>query len=108
MQAAAREASEVPLAIVRECAVLLEEIETLVGRSNTNAISDLEVGARLSAAAARGAAANVFINLPMVGDERYTGATSAELNGLLSQIERTVASVGQRVVGGGLREPEPA
>ena len=100
-RAAAREASEVPLAVVRECAVLLQEIETLVGRSNVNAVSDLEVGARLCAAAARGAAANVFINLPMVGDERYAGGMTAELNGLLSEVERTVLQVSQRVARGG-------
>ena len=45
-RAAAREASEVPLAVVRECAGLLDQIESMAGRSNLNAASDLEVGAR--------------------------------------------------------------
>jgi methenyltetrahydrofolate cyclohydrolase len=104
-QAAARAASDVPLAVVRECAGLLDEIETLAGRSNLNAASDLEVAARLSAAAARGAAANVLINLPFIGDERYAGTATAELNGLLQGVDRNVSLVAQRVARGGLRDP---
>lgn len=108
MRAAAREASEVPLVTIRECARLLEEIGAVVGRSNVNAASDLEVAGRLCAAAARGAAANVQINLPMVGDARYTGATVAEINYLLQEVDRTVAEIAQGVGHGGLREPEQA
>lgn len=108
MRAAARAASEVPLAVVRECAILLDQLEAMAGRSNTNAASDLEVGGRLALAAARGAAANVMINLPFVDDARYTGAVTAELNGLLETIERDSLSVSRRVAGGGLREPETA
>lgn len=103
---AARGASEVPLKVARECVDLLEEIRAMVGRSNLNASSDLEVAARLSAAAARGAAANVLINLPMVGDEQYAGTTTADVNYLLREVDRIVAKVAQMVGSGGLREPE--
>jgi formiminotetrahydrofolate cyclodeaminase len=105
-QLAAREASEVPLAVARECARMLEVIATLAGRSNLNAASDLEVAGRLSAAAAHGAAANVLINLPMVGDERYAGGMRAELSELLRDVDRTLARVVQHVGGGSLRAPE--
>ncbi len=105
-QVAAREASEVPLAVVRECGRLLEEIATLAGRSNLNAASDLEVAGRLSAAAAHGAAANVMINLPSVGDERYAGGTKVELNEVLRDIDRTLARIAQEVGRGALRPPE--
>jgi formiminotetrahydrofolate cyclodeaminase len=103
---AARDASEVPLAVVSECARLLEEIAELAGRSNLNAASDLEVAGRMCAAAAHGAAANVMINLPMIGDERYAGGTRAELNSLLRDVDRTEARVAQRVGRGTLRTPE--
>jgi len=106
--AAARVASDVPLAIVRECSRLLDEVAALAGRSNLNASSDLEVAARLSAAAARGAAANVLINLPMVGDEGYAGTTTAQLNYLLRDVDRVLATVSEVVGHGGLREPESA
>ncbi len=107
-RAAARDASEVPLAVARECSALLDAIESLAGRSNLNAASDLEVAARLSAAAARGAAANVLVNLPQVGDERYAGVITAEIGGLLQDADRRLAVVAQRVAHGGLRDPEPA
>ena len=108
LKSSAREASEVPLAVVRECAILLDQFERMAGRSNLNAASDLEVGARLAAAAARGAAANVMINLPSVGDERFTGWATAQLDGLLETVERNMLNVTQRVARGGLRDPEPA
>jgi formiminotetrahydrofolate cyclodeaminase len=103
---AARASTDVPLSVVGECARLLEGVEAMAGRSNLNAASDLEVAARLAAAAARGAAANVLINLPMVGDEDYAAKTTQSLEGLLSGIERNAALVAQTVLGGGLRDPE--
>jgi len=105
-ETAAKAASEIPLECVRECARLLEEIEAASGRSNLNAASDLEVAGRLSAAAAHGAGANVMINLPMVGDERYAGGTKVELNELLRDIDRTLARVSQNVGRGTLRPVE--
>ena len=103
---AARESSEAPLDVVRECARLLEEISSVAGRSNLNAGSDLEVAGRLSAAAAHGAAANVRINLPMVGDEQYAGGAKIEINHLLRDVDRTLARVSQYVGRGTLRAPE--
>jgi formiminotetrahydrofolate cyclodeaminase len=108
VRAAARQAAEVPLAMVRECASLMDHIGSVAGRSNLNASSDLEVAARLCVAASRGAAANVRINLPSVGDARYTGAVTAELEGLLHGIEREALQVSQRVARGVLRGPGDA
>ena len=104
---AARASTEVPLSVVGECALLLDDVVAMAGRSNLNASSDLEVAARLAAAAARGAAANVLINLPMVGDEEYAAATTTSVSGLLDGIERNVAMVSEIVGSGELREPEP-
>jgi formiminotetrahydrofolate cyclodeaminase len=105
-QAAARESTDAPMAAVRECGRLLEEIVAIAGRSNVNAASDLEVAARLAAAAAHGAGANVMINLPMVGDDSYAGPVKVELNKLLREVDRTMARVSQYVARGSLREPE--
>jgi methenyltetrahydrofolate cyclohydrolase len=106
VRTAAHAASEVPLAMVRECALVLSQAESMSGRSNLNAASDLEVAARLCAAAARGAAANVLVNLPHVGDQRYVGASTAEIEHLLQGVERDVSQIAQRVARVSLREPE--
>jgi methenyltetrahydrofolate cyclohydrolase len=104
---AARASTEAPLSVVGECAALLEDVVAMAGRSNLNAASDLEVAARLAVAAARGAAANVYINLPMVGDEDYAAAATSTVEGQLNRIERNAAMVTEIVGSGGLRDPEP-
>jgi len=105
-QAAARKASDVPLAILRECVDIMEAVSVLAGRSNLNAASDLEVAARLAAAAGRGAAANVLINLPMVGDEAYAGGTTATVTGLVHDIDHMLSAITELVATGSLREPQ--
>ena len=106
LRSSARGASEVPMLVVRECHRLAREIEALAGRSNLNAASDLVTAVLLAGAAARGAGANVLINLPSVGDERYAGEASEELSDHLNDIEVVVARVNQRVLSGSLRSPE--
>jgi formiminotetrahydrofolate cyclodeaminase len=104
---AALAASEVPMEMVRECQDLIYEVEALAGRSNLNAASDLNVAALLADAAAHGAGANVLINLPMIGDDRVTGAMTAELTGYLREISDSASRVRQTVGRGELLDPEP-
>jgi formiminotetrahydrofolate cyclodeaminase len=85
---------------------ILAAVEAMAGRSNVNASSDLEVAARLAGAAARGAAANVMINLPSVGDDRYAGVTRLEVTELIERVDRLTAQVAQTVASGTPREPE--
>jgi methenyltetrahydrofolate cyclohydrolase len=105
---AARGAAEVPMATVEACLELVSAAESLVGRSNVNAASDLDVAALLAEAAARGAAANVLINLPSVDDQEYVGETTERLMLLLDSIEELATSAHNQVRSGKTRDPIPA
>jgi glutamate formiminotransferase/formiminotetrahydrofolate cyclodeaminase len=109
MQTAARRASEVPFSCLEACLDLVAAAEALAGRSNPNAASDVDVAALLGEAAARGAAANVLINLPATGDPAFEGETTARVTELLSAIEDLASQAHQAVASGERRDPiEPA
>ncbi len=105
LSVAAKRAAEVPMLTVEACLELVATAEALVGRSNVNASSDLDVATLLGEAAARGAAANVLINLPSVDDESFSGEATARVMGLLDSIEEIVATVHSGVRSGEAREP---
>jgi formiminotetrahydrofolate cyclodeaminase len=107
LSSAARAASEIPLLTVEACLELVAAAESLVGRSNVNASSDLDVAVLLAEAAARGAAANVLINLPSVDDETYSGETTAKVMALLDSIMEIAHTVHLGVRSGEPRDRVP-
>ncbi|MGH2406909.1 MAG: cyclodeaminase/cyclohydrolase family protein [Candidatus Limnocylindrales bacterium] len=106
LRRAARAATEVPLQIIRTARLVAVELEALAGRCNLNCASDLLVGSLLVEAAARGAAANVQVNLRFIGDPAYEADAIAESTDSLALIEDLTAQVREMVGGGRLREPE--
>jgi formiminotetrahydrofolate cyclodeaminase len=105
MQAAARRSAEVPLSCVEACLDLLQTAAALAGRSNPNAASDVDVAALLGEAAARGAAANVMINLPSTGDPDLEGRLTQRVTELLAAIEDLASQTHEAIGSGKRREP---
>jgi formiminotetrahydrofolate cyclodeaminase len=105
IQAAARVAAEVPLRCVEACLEVVENAELLAARCNVNASSDLDVASLLAEAAARGAAANVLVNLPSVGDEPWAAEMTARVNDLMNRITSLAAATRAVVASGELRAP---
>jgi len=97
MDEATREATRVPLATAAAGAAVLELAERIAPIGNRNAISDVGVGAMLAAAAVRGAALNVRINVPyLAADDPLAADATAELDRLLASTdarERRIAAV---------------
>lgn len=108
VRAAARVAAEVPLLCVECCVELAQGAEALAGRSNRNASSDLTVASLLAEAAARGAAANVTVNLPAVGDEAYAAEMDVRVADLVAQVETLGRRTREVVQSQAEREPMSA
>jgi formiminotetrahydrofolate cyclodeaminase len=105
IRAAARVAAEVPLRCVEACLEVVTAAELLAARCNVNASSDIHVAALLAEAAAKGAAANVRVNLPSVGDPGWAAATDARVGELLDRIGGLCNTAHSVIAGGEMRAP---
>ena len=105
IRAAARDASLVPFRTVETCHEIVALAESLAGRSNRNAASDLDVSSLLSVAAARAAAANVYVNLPSIGDDAFAADLRSRTENLVSEIVRLADATHEAVRSGEPRQP---
>jgi formiminotetrahydrofolate cyclodeaminase len=105
LRAAARIAAEVPMRCVEACLEVVEGAELLAARCNVNASSDLSVASLLAEAAARGAAENVLVNLPSVGDEAWAAEAAEQVEVLMARITQLAATTRTVVASGELRAP---
>jgi len=86
--AACRGAMAVPLEALRGCRQALAAARRLVELANPNLITDVGVAALLLEAAAGGAALNVAVNLPSIGDAELARSVQTELGSALADCAR--------------------
>jgi len=80
-----KSAIQSPQGIASECSQVLELACRLLGKSNTNAISDLGVAGQQALAGLEGALMNVRINLPSIKDEEFVGSARREVDAFLGK-----------------------
>jgi len=104
--ASARVAAEAPLRTLEACRDVVRASEALAGRSNLNAASDLAVASRLAEASAHGAAENVLVHLPSLGDETLADGMRGRVGELLAEIEDLAEATRAHVERRELRDSE--
>jgi glutamate formiminotransferase/formiminotetrahydrofolate cyclodeaminase len=80
---ATREATLVPLEVMKHCIDALALARQVASKGNTNSISDAGVSSLMLHAACEGAALNVKINLNTLSDTDFVGWKSGEVESLL-------------------------
>jgi len=85
IQAGFKEAVQSPLAIASECLEVLKLAEKLIGKFNTNAMSDFGVAALQAHAGLEGAVMNVRINLPSIRDDQFVKETNHTVTRFLEE-----------------------
>lgn len=93
MQHRLREATAVPLVVLRASAALLPLCRRLLPLGNPTAVSDIGVAATCAGAAYRSAELNVLINLGQLDDQAFVATVRRELAELGAGIEREVDRV---------------
>ena len=103
IQAALKEATDVPLACAELCAEVIALCGPLAERGNGNVVSDAGVAALAAYAALRSAALNVWINLGGISDRGFVEERRGRMEGLLAgcggEVERVYGVVRGRIGG---------
>lgn len=98
LDAAIREATRAPMYTAGRAEGVLELAERLAPIGSRHAISDVGVAGHLAAAAIRGAALNVEINLPyLTGDEDLAATARQTVDELLRDLDRREHALGAAV-----------
>ena len=97
-----------PFRTVQACLEMVAMAEALAGRSNKNASSDVEVASLMAVAASHAAAANVYINLPAMGDETAASNMMERTAEMVDAIDRIADRTREAARSGEGRQPLPA
>jgi len=85
MERASLHTLEVPMKVAQNCLMILKHQLIFVLYGNKNAVSDIGVGALLAFAGVEGAALNVKINLPGIGDETVKNDVREKIEDCLNE-----------------------
>ncbi len=99
IQAATRQAAEVPRQVMVRCHRVLELAVLMARVGNANAVSDALVGGELAASGVRGAAANVQINLGSLSDEEYCEELIQQMEKVNYEVERQLEDLRNTAAG---------
>ncbi len=91
IQQATRGAAEVPMAVARKAAEIFERLGQLESISSASMSSDLRVARLMAAAGARGALANVAINLDSITDASFVAAMRKQAAEIESRLTANAA-----------------
>ena len=87
IQAALKEATEVPLACAKLCRQVIDLSESAAEKGNTNVISDAGVALLAGYAGLRSAALNVYINIGGIKDKEFVDDRRQQLESLFDRLE---------------------
>jgi formiminotetrahydrofolate cyclodeaminase len=85
IQRALQQAVEVPLETAGRSMDVLRLLREIADIGNSNALSDVAVGAQLAQTAVRGASYNVAVNLDSILDRDFVSASGRKMNELTEQ-----------------------
>ena len=97
IQAATRQAAEVPLATLRAAAVIMDLIEPVIAQGNPNCITDAGTAVQLLQTASLAAAYNVRINIGSLKDKAFADRCAAEVDESIAGVRKAVARLEARV-----------
>lgn len=80
-----KQASEVPLEIMKKCCEAIDLIEVYAQKGSVIAVSDAGCGAAICKAALESAALNVFINTKSMKDRALAESMNAEVNAMIDK-----------------------
>jgi Methenyl tetrahydrofolate cyclohydrolase len=97
IQAALKQATDVPLACAKLCAEVIKLSRLIAEKGNKNVISDAGVAVLAGYAALRSAALNVYINISGIKDEAFVSDRRKQLEAILTGMEGLTEQVYQIV-----------
>jgi len=93
IQIALRGAIEIPVETAQRSFDVLRLLRELADIGNTNALSDVAVGAQLAQTAIRGASYNVGVNLDSISDREAADLTRAQMKRMIEQSQAIAEQV---------------